>query len=164
MTPPATPDALADLRGYHLPEAVSWWPPAPGWWLLGALLLLATVILVLALRRRRRRRAALRAALGELERLGGVHAGSDPAARARRLSQLLRRYALARYPRHEVAGLTGEDWLRFLDAHGGGQAFTHGAGRLLSEVPYRPVGDAAALAELAGLARSWILHNAEKRT
>ena len=30
----ATPDPLAGLRGYHLPEAVSWWPPGPGWWLL----------------------------------------------------------------------------------------------------------------------------------
>lgn len=164
MTPAATPDALADLRGYHLPEPVTWWPPAPGWWLLGALLLLAAVILVLALRRRRGRRAALRAALGELERLGGVHAANDPSARARRLSRLLRRYALARFPRHEVAGLAGEDWLRFLDAHGGGQAFTRGPGRLLGEAPYRPAGDPAALEELAGLARAWILHNAGKRT
>ena len=28
-----TPDPLAQLRDIHLPEPVSWWPPALGWWL-----------------------------------------------------------------------------------------------------------------------------------
>jgi len=164
VTPAANTDALAELRGYHFPDPVSWWPPAPGWWLLAALLLLATSALVWTLWRRQRRRAALRAALVELDTLAGAHDGLDPAEFARRLSRLLRRYALARFPRREVAGLAGEDWLRFLDAHGGDQAFTRGPGRLLREAPYRPAGDAPALTELAALARSWMLHNAEAGT
>lgn len=160
MTTAAAPDALAGLRGYHFPEPVSWWPPAPGWWLLATVLLLAAIALVWALLRRRRRRAALRAALAELDQLTGTQPGPDPAEFARRLSRLLRRYALARFPRREVAGLAGEDWLRFLDAHGGDQAFTRGPGRLLREAPYRPAGEIPASPQLAALARTWILRNA----
>jgi len=160
MTPAAATDALAGLRAYHLPPPVPWWPPAPGWWLLAALLGLAAAALILTLRRRRRCRAALRAALAELDGLAGARAGLDPAEFTRRLSRLLRRYALARFPRHEVAGLAGEDWLRFLDTHGGGQAFTRGPGRLLREAPYRPADTTPVDAELATLARTWILRNA----
>ena len=41
MTPGGLPlsDPLAELRGYHPPDPVSWWPPAPGWWLLALLIL-----------------------------------------------------------------------------------------------------------------------------
>ncbi|MBT3527943.1 MAG: DUF4381 domain-containing protein, partial [Porticoccaceae bacterium] len=27
-------DPLAELRGIHLPDPISWWPLAPGWWVL----------------------------------------------------------------------------------------------------------------------------------
>lgn len=164
MTLPVNPDALAELRGYHYPDAVSWWPPAPGWWLLAALLLMLGGAAILVLLRRQRRRAALRAALRELDALSDPGAGIEPAESARRLSRLLRRYALTRFPRREVAGLAGDDWLRFLDAHGGDTAFTQGSGRVLQDIPYRPGGDTSTLAELAALVRNWIVHNAEEKT
>ena len=28
-----SPDPLSELRDIHLPDPVSWWPPAPGWWI-----------------------------------------------------------------------------------------------------------------------------------
>ncbi|MEJ2404555.1 MAG: DUF4381 domain-containing protein [Candidatus Thiodiazotropha sp.] len=161
---PTTPDALANLRGYHLPDPVSWWPPAPGWWLLAVLVLATLVVISLLLWRRYRNRAALREALIELERLDHQQAATDPAGFARKLSRLLRRYALTRFPRNKVAGLTGNDWLGFLDAHGGGTTFCEGAGRLLIEAPYRSAGDPPALLELAQLARQWLLHNRGTRT
>jgi hypothetical protein len=159
MTPPPGSAPLAGLRGYHLPGPVSWWPPAPGWWVLAILLALAASSMVWLLLRRKRRRAALRVALAELEALSDEHTAIDPDAAARRLSRLLRRYALTRFPRREVAGLTGDDWLRFLDDTGGEQAFSRGPGRLLREAPYRTDSDADALRELAALARAWIRHN-----
>ena len=145
MTPGglAMSDPLAELRGYHPPDPVSWWPPAPGWWLLALLILglltWVTVCAVGAWRRRRLARAAPRAALDELAALRAALArNGDAAAFARGLSRLLRRFALARYPRRAVAGLSGEDWLAFLDAHGGGGRFQAGPGRVLLTMPYRP--------------------------
>ncbi len=44
---------------------------------------------------------------------------ADDAALARGLQQLLRRYALARYGREAVAGLSGEAWIAFVVARGG---------------------------------------------
>jgi predicted membrane metal-binding protein len=163
MNPPVNADALAGLRGYHYPDPVSWWPPAPGWWLLAALLLVLAGAVTLALLRRQRRRAALRAALRELDSLGGGVTDRSPSELARQLSRLLRRYALTRFPRHEVAGLTGDDWLRFLDAHGGDSTFTRGIGRQLQDAPYRAGGDSAATAELVALVRGWIMRNAGRR-
>jgi hypothetical protein len=159
-----TADPLAGLRGYHLPAPVHWWPPAPGWWILAGLLAILTGILVLVLVRRRRRLRSLRVALAELDELLRDDAGLDPGDFARRLSRLLRRYALVRFPRRQVAGLTGEAWLRFLDAHAGQPGFSAGAGRLLRDAPYRPDCDPLALRELAQLARAWMLHNAEVRS
>ncbi len=159
---PLAPDPLAGLRDWHLPDPVSWWPPAPGWWLLGGL---ALCLLALAVRwwmLRRRRTAAARVALVRLAALGAeLNRSRDTRRYAAAVSALLRRLALVRYPRERVAGLTGSDWLRFLDSTGGGGAFSQGAGRVLAEVPYRAPGDSAGLetAGLADLAARWIRAN-----
>lgn len=152
-------DPLADLRGYHLPDPVSWWPPAPGWWLLALLGIALVVALASWLLRRYRRGAARRVARSELAGLRAAFArDQEAAAFARGLSRLLRRVALARFPRDQVAGLAGEDWLAFLDDHGGNGRFVEGPGRLLVEAPYRPTSKLP-VDELADLARGWIARN-----
>jgi hypothetical protein len=156
-----SPDPLAGLRDYHLPEAVSWWPPAPGWWLLLALLLVLTGALGWWLFRRHRRRAAARQAMRELEHMRSrLVEDRDIAGFVRGLSTLLRRYVLAAFPGRPVAGLTGEAWLTFLDANGGGGQFRDGPGRQLVEAPYRPAAQVQADA-LAELVRDWIRRNRE---
>jgi hypothetical protein len=161
MTPGAmaAPDPLVDLRGYHLPDPVSWWPPAPGWWLLALLGLALLVLLAGWLVRRHRRGAASRAAQAELAAIRAALAqDGDAAACARGLSRLLRRFALVRFPRRAVAGLSGEAWLAFLDAQGGAGRFQSGPGRLLLDAPYRPPQDLP-IAELASLVEDWIRRN-----
>lgn len=141
------------LRDIHLPEPVGWWPPAPGWWLL-AILMPALTAGLIWLVRRRRRMTPIKLALRELDFLqGDADLGAD--AKLRRLSILLRRTALTLYPRHSVAGLTGEDWLRWLDETLGEPRFSQGPGRILAEAPYRPV-PAAHLDEVLALCRDWL--------
>jgi hypothetical protein len=143
------------LRDIHGPPAPGLWPPAPGWWVLVGLLLLLLVLLVRTLHRRygalRRRREILE----ELAALRGRDAGADLAAE---VSALLKRVALARFPRSEVASLTGQAWVEFLDRNGGGGRFVSGPGRSLAEGPYAPAPrfDPEDLLALAG---DWIRRN-----
>jgi hypothetical protein len=126
------------LRDIHLPDPVSWWPPAPGWWLL----LLTAIGLGIALSywwRTRSRRRLLQLAQHELTQIEHNYAQSHDTGRAlQQISMLLRRIALSRYPRADVAGLTGERWLQFLDSTLPDRPFTQGSGRSLADAPYRP--------------------------
>lgn len=157
--PPSAHPALGapqqlHLRDIHTPAAPPAWPPAPGWWLLGVLLLAALLPGFWRLRRAWRRRRRRERIIGELERLGG---DCSPALVAS-VSALLKRAALSCFPHAEVAALTGEDWLAFLDRTGGGGGFSTGAGRVLAEGVYAPRQDCDAPA-LVALARRWLRHN-----
>jgi len=143
------PQALP-LRDIHLPDPVSWWPPALGWWLVVGLALLLVVVAAWWWRRwlgGRYRRLALR----ELERLGQLPLSEQPAA----LSLLLRQAALCHFPRPDCAGLYGEAWLEFLDRSFKDQPFSQGVGRCLLDAPYRP-GSPVDSHELLSLCRRWL--------
>ena len=110
-------DPLAALRDIHAPGAPEFWPPAPGW--IGIVCLLTATgvaAMVLAMRRWRAGRFR-REALASLRCLRARHqAGVPDVEIAMELSTLVRRVALARHPRGEVAGLTGERWIAWLEA------------------------------------------------
>lgn len=126
------------LRDLHLPEAIGWWPLAPGWWLLLALALAGLLLAARAIYRRRRQGAARRRALAELARLEAAYASDGDVVRfASALSTLLRRAMLAYAPRDEVAGLTGREWLEWLDRGLERQPFSSGPGQTLAALPYR---------------------------
>jgi len=126
---------LDELRDIHLPEAISWWPPAPGWWLLPALIGLACWA---AHRCRRGRAGTWWAARRELRRLRLRYRGNaDSLALSRALSVWLRRTAISLHGRKGVAGLSGQRWLELLDRRLSGRPFQDGAGRALATIPYR---------------------------
>jgi len=159
MLPNQGADPLAKLRDIHIPDSVSWWPPAPGWWGLVVIIFVA-MVLVWFWRRRRRQRSCQRAALRHLERLEEQYV-SEPETLVPELSVLLRRVAVLYYP--EAAGLAGREWLEFLDRTLGDKTvarpFSAGEGQSLADAPYSPVLEAEVDSRvLVELARRWIKH------
>ena len=126
------------LRDLHLPDAIALWPPAPGWWFVMALGLLALAYLLRFWWRTRSRGAARRYAMRQLDALVAAYAQHRDLIRfGADASALLRRAMLAYAPREDVAGLTGDAWLAWLDRDLAQPVFVNGAGRALLDLPYR---------------------------
>ncbi len=160
MNPPSA--APPNLHDVVLGEPVSWMPQTVGWWvLLGLVLLALGWATFVALRRRRanRYRRLAFARLDEIEQ-ALIDAASRPGALTA-LPELVKQTALACRPRSEVASLSGQPWLRFLNASYGGDGFTEGPGRLLPTLAYATPWATRALGTqeldaLIGLVRLWI--------
>lgn len=126
-----------DLHDIHLPEPISFWPPALGWWIVAGLFLLLLIIGAWTFYRYYFK-PIRRVALKELKQLHHRYQqNADSTQFIIALSILLRRVALATYPRHQVPVLKGTAWLQFLDKTGQTQAFTNGVGQVLSTAPYQ---------------------------
>ena len=171
MNEPIANTAALDLKDIHLPEPVSWWPPAPGWWLLLATVLLMLLIIFI-LRKIYRSRQLKRDIASELENIKQqFQASNNKSQLAKSLSILLRRASITFYPEQDTAGLTGEHWLAYLDATGNHSksemTFHSETGEVLLSAPYLPENsnldfDAQALLKLC---ESWLLaaHNKKPR-
>ena len=148
------------LRDIHLPGPPEFWPPAPGWWVLAAIAVgLATWVGVLLWRQVRIRRQR-RHILALLERMEQSTNGAATPEFLAQLSRLMRRLALMRFPRHEIASLTGIKWLQFLDSSGGNGQFSQGPGKVLAHGPYmRELRDEVDRRALTTVIRQWIQRN-----
>lgn len=159
---PLTRLALENLADIAIPPPVSWMPQTWGWALLA---LVAAALLILAVWRWHRRRVAnryRREALADLARI--EQALGDVAGRAQALEampELLKRVALAAWPRDAVASLSGADWLAFLRKHGGAQSFPGQAAKLLDDLEYHSMKTRTSVSEsdalmFAASVRRWI--------
>jgi hypothetical protein len=146
--------AIKGISEVLAPEAISWLPSAPGWrWLGLVLLLLAGWRAWLALQKWRRNRYR-RKALQQLDKL------ADNAGHGllQALSALLKGTALQAYPRIEVASLSGDEWLLWLNHNSGGACFSPTSAKLLTEAVYRAPaqGQTTEYRQLILEARNWI--------
>lgn len=130
------PDLLSQLRDIHYPAPISIWPLAPGWYFVIVIVCLSVMYGIYAWIRYWRRHRIKRIVLKRIAELQAQQAIASNNV-AVELSSLLKRAALAKFPRHKVAGLYGEDWLLFLDKTALTQDFSQGPGRLLIICPYR---------------------------
>lgn len=141
------------IRDIHLPDAILWWPPALGWWLL-LLILVGIPLLLWALRVWHRRGQLKREALAALQQIEEQFNESNNGQQLLvNLSALLRRVAISRYPQSEVASLTGEAWLQFLN--GDRAIFSETLAASLQLGPYQSACDVDGVALLAAC-REWI--------
>jgi len=97
--------SLQNLRDIVVPEPPPVWPPAPGVWVLLVIVLAVVLALFLWWWRASQKNAYRRAGLALLE----------GARTSREINIVLKRVALAAWPRAEVAPLYGADWAEFLD-------------------------------------------------
>ncbi len=133
-----------DLRDIHLPEPISWWPIASGWWFLLACLIALVVILFL-LKKRYKSKQINREIQSEVEQIKKQFKQSkNKLELAQSLSVLLRRTSISLYSEKNVAGLTGDQWLAFLDetrlvkSSTATHKFQSETGKALIVAPYLP--------------------------
>ncbi|GLS29532.1 protein of unknown function [Mesorhizobium albiziae] len=159
---PLTRLALQHLADISVPPPVSWMPQTWGWAMLA---LVAAALLIVALWRWHRRRVSnryRREALAELTRMERDLADNTGRAQAlEAMPELLKRVALAAWPRDAVASLSGGNWLAFLRQHGGDRSFPEPAARLLDDLEYRSQETRMSVSEddarmFAAAARRWI--------
>ncbi len=160
-----TPDSLTNrLHDIHELDPVGIWPLATGWWLMlaGAALM---ILLFIGLRRWRPdwrrylpRYGWSRDAARQLATLREQVGHADVKSLSARLSELLRRIAIARCGRDHCAGLHGESWLAWLADHDPDGFDWRARGRLLLDLPYAPpgeLGDQPELHHLIDAALAW---------
>ena len=126
---------LQQLKDVHLPPVPDFWPISN----IGFIILGCVVFFIIVMSRWIRkiwvRNFPKRIALKELSTIKNNFSGDTKSII--KVSILLRRVALAYYPRSEVAGLVGNNWLQFLDRTGDTHEFSAGAGTLLVSAPYQ---------------------------
>jgi len=142
---------LEALRDVVMPQAPQLWPPAIGWWLaaLAAAAVSGLIAWYVVILPRRRQYKSIADEVDAVLKL-------QPRASVRALSILMRKVAILKFPRSQTAGLTGENWLEFLDRSGHTDQFTQGAGRVLAEAPYSLNSDFD-IGALHRLCRQWVL-------
>ena len=160
-----TPESLANrLHDIHELDTVGIWPLATGWWLMLAGMALL-ILLFIGLRRWRPdwrrylpRYGWSRDAARQLAILRDQVGHGDVKTLTARLSELLRRIAIARCGRDHCAGLHGEPWLAWLADHDPDGFDWRARGRLLLDLPYAPpaeLGDQPELHKLIDAALAW---------
>jgi hypothetical protein len=110
------PGDLANLHDIVLPSPIPYWPPAPGVWILAAGGAGIAAIIIWRAAARYRANAYRRASAAELDGIeASLERGSFAAADAvTAILVLLKRTALAAFPRDAVASLSGPAWSAFL--------------------------------------------------
>ena len=154
--PSTTADPVAGLIDVPLPREVSLLPQTWEARLAIVLLIVAVGAAVWRYAHLRRINRYRREALAELCRIEGAR-NSGPSDLLSSLTLLVRRTALAAFPREQVAPLVGPAWLTFLDRSYGGEEFSRGVGQLLVSGPYQQMPpEGAELQSLVLLVRRWI--------
>lgn len=128
------------------------WPPGLGWWLLLLVFIVASYLFVIYVKKqriRRRRKQRLVSAIHLISKLDQ----SNPIKYLHALNATMKAIALDQfrylsmqsehtkisdhYSKTQIAALSGQRWLEFLDQTGNCNHFTQGVGQILGDAHYR---------------------------
>lgn len=148
-------ELLLELRDISPPAEPSWWLPATAQLLLFFIAVTCVAVLWYWSRRRQKRRLLLLAKfeLHDICRQFDEH--GDAQKLSLELSRWLKQLALLAFPEQRPAGLTGFEWLAFLDRTLGDNRFSVGEGRVFGDAVYRRRAEFDA-ARLIDLCASWL--------
>ncbi len=163
-------EQILDLKDIHLPDPVSWWPLAPGWWIIaaGVLFILAAIFIVRKIYLSKQLKRDITAELEKIKQQ--FQTTQNKIQLAKSLSVLLRRASITYYPAIHIAGLTGDNWLQYLDKSNtqssNEKKFQGESGNVLLTAPYLADNstvefDANALIQLC---ESWLLSPHKKNS
>ena len=125
------------LRDIHLPDAISWWPPAIGWWLL-LVIIITALVLVPKLYRYLTYTPLNRVAKQRFKNIIADYTNNKNELNfISAISQFLRQTAMSYYSREQVAQLTGEDWLASLNDLTNENHFNQEIKQTLINAPYQ---------------------------
>ncbi len=124
-------------RDIHLPDPVSWWPPAMGWWFLLLFSLVLIGLLIVFVRRLRKpvlKKSAKAEVTAVLEAYNEHH---DKHLLIQQLSISLKRIGISYLQRNEMAGLSGLEWYEKINSLVEKNQFSEDVIKLLSQGPYQ---------------------------
>ncbi len=126
-------DSSPHIQDIITPEDVAFWPPQPGWYII-LLVLLIIVGIFIAVRMRHKKRNAYRGqgilALEALKNKG------VSASNILEVNSILKACALQAYNREDIAILSGEKWVVFLNKKAKSVNFNGAFKTILSSGPY----------------------------
>ena len=165
-------ELLAQLADIHLPEPVSYWPPAIGWWILAAIALLLLALFIRKLAAISRQRKICQYALAELDRCYDAYSHADPETLepsrlnyVNRFNTVIRRVALVHYPQTHVASLDGAAWVDFIRQKGESSLMTDEIAAALQYGRFQKTCDVDVDA-MQGFGQQWIesLYKGDKKS
>lgn len=165
MVKPMPKNPLQSLHDIHLPDPIYWWPLAPGWYVLTSVFFLLLLITGWFALQRYKNARPKRHALRLLQTYKQQYQEEkNPQLTCARVSELLKRVALAYFPREKVASLSGDQWLLFLHQTGRNTDFMKLRHALLVW-PYqriRPHPGDETLNQLLDTAHHWIAQRSKR--
>lgn len=155
---------LAKLKDIHLPQPINMWALAPGWILLAIILMCLISVGVYFWYKAQQKKSTIKFALAYLTKLQSIMIDNPNNINiAAEISTLIRRTALHYFPREQIAGLTGDDWLHFLNDSSENAVFTADIANLLTEVPYQK-NNIHDLTPLFDVTKNWLISINKKKT
>ena len=132
-----TEQTANNLRDIHLPDAISWWPPAIGWWILLALIIIAFVFIPKLYRRMTYTPLNKVAHITFQNIVTDYKNNNDESAFVIETSKFLRQIVMSYCGREEIAQLTGDKWIQTLNSITEQDYFSSEIKQTLLNAPYQ---------------------------